>query len=46
MTKESFNRVMAVFTVAVILFLFAASYVRVGERIPTHASALPQHVAE
>jgi hypothetical protein len=31
MTERSFNRLMAVFTVVIILFLFAASYLRAGD---------------
>jgi hypothetical protein len=30
MRERSFNRLMAVFTVVIILFLFAASYLRAG----------------
>jgi hypothetical protein len=45
MTKESFNRLMAVFTVAIILFLIAASYVPAEHRIPARVSASPQDVS-
>ncbi len=39
MRQRSFNRLMAVFTVVIILFLFAASYLHAEDRIPSRAYA-------
>jgi hypothetical protein len=45
MTNQFFNRLMAVFTVVIILFLFAASYLPVNDRIPARSSATSQDIS-